>query len=159
MPPIKQIGSLPPEFRRTERNENQSGLKKTAAENTQTSAADQNPSGIRDQVNLSESARILLQREMDIQQYAEQMPDISTLSAQDQEEIEAGIEDGFYSSPEVLGDVATKVAEAETPLTEAESEAQLTPSRLHEVLRNIQSQQYDRDDVLESIADKIIKEL
>jgi len=163
MSPIKQIGNLPPEFRRTERNEKQTDLKRSADSDARApTKADQGSQTIRDQVNVSESARTLLQRDQEIQQYANKIPNVETLSTEARDDIKARLDSGFYSSSEVTAQVAARIFETEavgsTPQTDSTT-ADLTPTRMQEVLENIRTKQYDNEAILGTIADKLLKDL
>ncbi|MEA3287482.1 MAG: hypothetical protein U9Q77_08940 [Candidatus Marinimicrobia bacterium] len=156
MSPIKNIGNLPPEFRRSERNEKQSQVKKSSdlGARAPTAKTDQSQKISQDQVNVSDSARTLLQRDAEIQRFTGEMSTVETLSAEEQQVIEAKIESDFYSSPEVISTVAGKIADETTS-----AKLSLSPTRMQEVLENIRENQYASDAVIDVVADKIIKDL
>jgi molecular chaperone GrpE (heat shock protein) len=161
MVPIKNIGNLPPEFRRTERNQKQAQLDKAAEyEKNNQAVSDPRSSTTQDQVNLSESARTLLQRDAEIQRYAAEVPNVETLSADERQEIEAKISSGFYTSPEVSADIAGKIAQDSKAGTEEVSpDSKLDPTRFQEVIENIRQNQYDSNEVLDIISERILKDL
>ncbi len=160
MSPIKNIGNLPPEFRRAERNEKQSQLKKsddsTARGPTKADQAQKTP---QDFVNVSDSARTMLQRDAEVQQFKAEMPFIETLSSEEREDIEAKIDSGFYSSPEAISAVAGKI-DTEFSVNQSDMHKQkITPTRMQEVIEKIRTSQYDSAKVLDTISDRIIKDL
>ena len=160
MVPIRNIGNLPTEFRRTERNQKQNQIDSAAEGNLKAQKlGDKAVAGPKDQVNLSESARTLLQRDAEIQRYTAEMPFIETLSADEKRVIEARIASGFYTSPEMDQQVAGKIAEESKPADTSVASKGLSPTRFQEVIENIRTNQYDSQDVLGVIADRILKDL
>ncbi|MCF6239057.1 MAG: hypothetical protein L3J79_09680 [Candidatus Marinimicrobia bacterium] len=156
MPPIKNIGNLPTEFQRAERNEKQKQVKRSndLGARAPTATEPKTRKVPQDQVNVSDSARSLLQRDAEILRYSAEIPTTETLSPEERQEIETKIEADFYSSPQVVSSVAGKIA--------AESlghSSGLSPTRMQEVLSNIRNNQYDSPGVIDVIADKIIKDL
>ncbi len=160
MVPIKNIGNLPPEFRRTERNEKQTQVKRSADVGARgPTKVDKAQDKSQDQFKLSDSARTMLQRDAEVRRFTAEMPQIETLGPDERQEIEAKIDGGFYSSPEVVSTVAGKVSETSSVGKPDQTHAKLTPTRMQEVLEKIQTSQYDSMDVLDVIADRIIKDL
>ena len=152
---IKNIGNLPPEFRRTERNDKQSEIRRSGESSAPAPVKnEQVPKHTTDQVNVSESARTLLQRDHEIERFSANMSAVETLSDDERKDIEAKIDSGFYSSPEVTSFVAGKIA-AETELPQKS----LSPTRMQEVIENIRSNQYSSEGVLDVVANKILKDL
>mgnify|MGYP006883067068 CR=1 FL=1 len=152
---IKNIGNLPPDFRRTERSDKQSEIRRSGETGVKVPApADKAQPKATDQVNLSDSAKILLQRESEVRKYSAELPNVETISIEDRKDIEVKIDSGFYSSPEVTGVVAGKIAaEQQIP------KQGLTPTRMQQVIEKIRSNEYDSEDVLNVVADQIIKDL
>ncbi len=152
---IKNIGNLPPEFTRTERNKNSAKVQRP--ENMQSNTAaqpDNKQSKMADKVNLSDTGKNLLQRESEIRYYSEEVQKVETLNAEDRQDIESKIESGFYSSPEVTSFVAGRIStEVEPP------QKSLTPARMQGVIENIRSNQYDSKDVLDVVAKKILQDI
>lgn len=152
---IKNIGNLPPEFTRTERNKNSAKVQRT--DNLQANTATQaenKQSKMADKVNLSESGKSLLQRESEIRYYSGEIEKVETLNAEDRQDIESKIDSGFYSSPEVTSFIAGKIAtEAVAP------QKSLNPARMQGVIENIRSNQYDSKDVLDVVAKKILQDI
>ena len=160
MVPIKNIGNLPPEFRRTERNQKQSQLEKSAANSKQAQTiADSKQVSPQDQVKLSDSARTLLQRDAEIQRYTADVPSTETLSASDKQEIETNIKNGFYASPEVAKDIAGKLSDTEKTHVGEKETYSLSPTRFQEVIEKIREGQYESSEVLDVISERILKDL
>ncbi len=152
---IKNIGNLPPEFRRTERNDKQAQIKGSGDASTRAAAqSDKVTPNKTDQVNLSDSAKILLQRETEVNRFSSEMHKVETLAPEERAEIEEKIESGFYSSPEVTSTVAGKIANETQP-----AKPGLTPTRIQEVMERIQSNDYDSEKVINIVADQILKDL
>ncbi len=155
MSSIRNIGNLPPEFRRTERNEKQSQIKHSGDSRvTNPAQSEHNKSKTLDQVNLSDSAKTMLQRDAEVKRFVGEMPQVETLSADDRKDIEEKIESDFYSSPEVISAIATRVAD-ETVLPNKN----ISPTRIQQVLENIRSNQYESDKVIDVIANQIVKDI
>lgn len=155
MVPIKNIGNLPPEFRRLERGDKNAPVRRSEDVKSQKPTTEAKQVNTTDQVKLSDSARTMLQREAEVKSLLADMPNVETISDDERKDIEAKIEGGFYNSPEVVEAVAGKVAQeaAETPIKK------LTPTRMQEVIEKIRDSQYESDSVLNVVADKILKEL
>ncbi len=152
---IKNIGNLPPEFRKTERNEKQSEIRRPADVSVKAPAqAEKVPTNSTDQVNVSDSAKTLFQRDAEIQKFTAELPNVDTLSSEEKREIEAKIDSGFYSTPEVTSYVAGKLVDESQPMQKS-----ISPVRMQEVIEKIRSNEYDSQGVLDIIADKIIKDL
>lgn len=161
MTPIKNIGNLPPEFRRTERNEKQSSAKRSDDVKAQDpQQVDNKQQAPHDQVNVSDSARTMLQRDAEVERYRAELPSVETISPEEKQDIEAKIESGYYSSPEVISEIAGKIAQESVKASEVEStKRSLTPTRMQEVMENIRKNLYESNDVIDVIASKVLKDL
>ena len=154
---IKNIGNLPPEFRRTDRNEKQSQIQRqgdTKARAPAAASAEKVPANTTDQVHLSDTAKTLLQRDAEVNRFTAQLPNVETLSSDERRDIDFKIEAGFYNTPEVTETVAGKIAEDVDSAKKS-----LTPARMQDVIEKIRANEYDSASVLDTIADKIIRDL
>jgi len=155
MSSIRNIGNLPPEFNRTERNEKQSQIKRNGDSTVATPVqSGKNPSKTIDQVNLSDSAKTMLQRDAEVTRFVGEMPQVETISPEDRKEIEEKIDSNFYSSPEVISAVASKVADETVRPTRT-----ITPTRMQQVIESIRSNEYDSDKVIDVIANQMLKDI
>ncbi len=160
MVPIRDIGNLPPEFRKTERNEKQDQLKRTGGQGVRAPDSSSQAQGVSsDQVNVSDSAKLLFQREAEILRFTGEVADAQTLSSEDRQDIEARIETGFYTSNEVTASVAGKISEDDTSDAMDPKNSNITPTRMQQVLENIRMNEYDSQGVVDIIADRILKDL
>jgi len=160
MVPIKDIGNLPPEFRKAERNEKQEQLKRTDGKGVRSqNVANQQPNISSDQVNVSDSARILFQREAEIQRFTAEIPEIETLSSEERQEIEGKIEAGYYTSTEVTASVAGKITQDRPVDVLDPKDSNITPTRMQQVLENIRNNEYDSQGIVDIIADRILNDL
>ncbi len=158
MVPIKNVGNLASELLQTKPSDKQ--VKSSANANTQDlSQTSETQKSALDRVKVSDSARTMLQRDAEVQHLSEQMESVETLSPQDRLEIESKIESGFYSSPDVISAVAGRIAEEAGENDKDSSKEELTAERLQEVIENIRSNKYDSNEILEDVAEKILKDL
>jgi len=158
MGPIKNITNLPPEFRRTERNEGE----KRVHEKKPGGSGKIQPDTSRvvepqDSVKLSDTAKTLLNKQEEVGRYLTEIRSAETLSREEAREIEAKIGDGFYDSPEVIAQVAASLARI--PTMDVANLRGLTPERLQEIMEKIRNGEYDSDEVLDTIVDRIQKDL
>lgn len=154
MGPIRDISNLPPEFRRAERNEAQKRVEDSRKEATEKLPQDAAKAVGQDKVSLSDTARTMLERGDEVKHYAKDLDKIDPISAEEIKAIEDKIGAGFYSSPEVLETIAAAISK--TPGITAST---ITPERLQEIVGNIRDGKYDDDDVIGTIADRIINDL
>ena len=160
MVPIKTIGNLPPEFRRTERNEKQDLLKRSSEQGARAPTGATSAQTIAsDKVNVSDSARIMLQRDAEVQRFAEEIQSVDTLSSEERQEIEAKVKSGFYTTNEVTSSIAGKLFEASAKDDIDSTKTDITPTRMQQVLEKIRTNQYDSESVVDVIASKILKDL
>lgn len=166
MTPIKDIPGLPSEFRKIKRDKEPKRIsdpsKSGDLKQSQTKKAGTEKS---DQVKISSTGRDLLKRTEDVQKY------IQELKNQDYHEvsrIQSAISEGKYGRPEVIDKIADGILahpEFQNILQERKAELhqdrqdekKLTDDEIRLIRRKIKDGDYDRPEVVDRIADELLK--
>lgn len=112
-----------------------------------------------DQVQVSSAGKSLLQNSKAVEEYIKEIKNVETLSSEEAQYIESKIESDFYSNPAVVLKVAHSISQELSAQNAKAPQSGLNAERLQEIVKNIRNGQYDSDDVVSVIADRIIKDL
>ncbi|HCW76829.1 MAG TPA: hypothetical protein DHU63_09870 [Candidatus Marinimicrobia bacterium] len=167
MGPIRDINNLPPEFRRL--RDNQSVANHTTnvkqAEKQGTTESSRPDSNTAAHVNISSTARSLLQRMEGVESYLQALKESDSAEVA---HINKAITSGKYNTPESLKKIAEGIManpEFKQILTERfealqkrrENPHHLSNEEIQAVRAKIQSGYYEQPQVVESIAGKILR--
>lgn len=162
MGPISDITGIIGQFNKIEKETDSKRVKQPHTTSDTKTAGLKSPTSQSVSVEISTSGKHLLQQEQDLLRYVETARTKDTLSTDQLTSLEKKVNEGYYSRPEVVEKIADAIAELPTfqHLGEEAVKPAGTALDAKEVARireNIRNRRYDQDQVLETIAERILK--
>ena len=146
-------------FKRIEREKN---LKRTkSARETRpgkiSTAPTENAKVIKkDIVNISSSGKSLFGQQSEVNHYLKEIDNIKTLSKEELLKIHQRIESDFYSKPEVLAKIVEDIVSQGPADTQKATVSEDGPRQLSEIRSKIANGDYDSEEVLDVIVEKLL---
>lgn len=110
----------------------------------------------KDIVNISSSGKSLYRQKGKVSYYLNEIENIKTLSKEDLLKIHQRIESDFYSKPEVLTKIVEDIVSQGPADTQKTAVSEEEPRQLSEIRSKIVNGDYDSDEVLDVVIEKLL---
>ncbi|MCK4297652.1 MAG: hypothetical protein KAW56_03800 [Candidatus Marinimicrobia bacterium] len=159
MTPINDISGIINRFERIDREKDLKQVKsskKTGTGKVSTASTNDTKEIKKDSVNISSSGKSLFRQKSEISYYLKELESIKTLSKEDLIKVHQRIKSNFYSKPEVLATIVENIVSQGPADTQKASESNEKPQQLSEIRSKIINGEYDSEEVLDVIVEKLL---
>lgn len=159
MTPINDISGIINRFERIDREKDLKQVKsskKTGTGKVSTASTNDTKEIKKDSVNISSSGKSLFRQKSEISYYLKELESIKTLSKEDLIKVHQRIKSNFYSKPEVLATIVENIVSQGPVDTQKASESNEKSQQLFEIRSKIINGEYDSEEVLDVIVEKLL---